>query len=98
MNTLIAARAYDRVFDAQKHYRTLLQCTAQPGTIGLLDDVELKIPSQLNHATALIALALFSGDSSFYLAQGEEPAFQFIQRETAAQPATAECADFLIFS
>ena len=98
MNTLIAARAYDRVFDAQKHYRTLLQCTAQPGTIGLLDDVALKIPSPLNHATALIALALFSGDTGFYLAQGEEPALQFIQRETAAQPATAECADFLIFS
>jgi alpha-D-ribose 1-methylphosphonate 5-triphosphate synthase subunit PhnH len=97
MNTLLAAKPYDRVFDGQKHYRTLLQCTARPGTLGLLDDVVLKIPSQLNRATALMALALFSGDTSFYLAQGEEPALHFIQRETAAQPATAERADFLLF-
>jgi alpha-D-ribose 1-methylphosphonate 5-triphosphate synthase subunit PhnH len=98
MKTLVAARPYDRVFDGQKHYRTLLQCTARPGTIGLLDDVDLKIPSQLNRSTALIALALFSADTSFCLAQGEELALQFIQAETAAQPATAEHADFLIFA
>jgi alpha-D-ribose 1-methylphosphonate 5-triphosphate synthase subunit PhnH len=98
MNTPVAARPYDRIFDAQKHYRTLLQCTARPGSIGLLDKVELKAPSQLNHATALIALALFNADTSFYLAQGEGPAFHFIRAETAAQPVTAERADFLIFS
>jgi alpha-D-ribose 1-methylphosphonate 5-triphosphate synthase subunit PhnH len=97
MNTSSAARAYDRVFDAQRHYRTLLQCTARPGTIGLFDDVALTISSQLNRATALIALALFSEDTWFYLAQGEDPALQFIRGETAAQPATAEHADFLIF-
>jgi alpha-D-ribose 1-methylphosphonate 5-triphosphate synthase subunit PhnH len=97
MTALIGVKPYDRVFDGQMHYRTLLQCTARPGTIGLLDDVALKTSSQLNRATTLIALALFSGDTWFYLAQGEEPALQFIQGETAAQPATAERAEFLIF-
>jgi alpha-D-ribose 1-methylphosphonate 5-triphosphate synthase subunit PhnH len=98
MNTTLAARPYDRVFDAQKHYRTLLQSTARPGTIGMLDDVALKIPLQLNRATALIALALFSADTLFYLPQGEEQTFHFLQAESAAQPVPSERADFLIFS
>jgi alpha-D-ribose 1-methylphosphonate 5-triphosphate synthase subunit PhnH len=98
MSTLIAARPYDHVFDGQKHYRTLLQCTARPGTIGQLDDVLVDVPAQLNRATALLALALFSGDSTFYLAQGEESALEFLRRETFAKPVSAEQADFLICS
>jgi alpha-D-ribose 1-methylphosphonate 5-triphosphate synthase subunit PhnH len=98
MSTLIAARPYDHVFDGQKHYRTLLQCTARPGTIGQLDDVLVEVPAQLNRATALLALALLSGDSTFYLAQGEEPALEFLRRETFAKAVSAEQADFLICS
>jgi alpha-D-ribose 1-methylphosphonate 5-triphosphate synthase subunit PhnH len=95
MSVLAAIKPYDEVFDAQRHYRTLLQCTARPGTIGQLDDVELEIPPQLNRATALLALTLLSSDSSFYLAQGEEQARDFLRRRTLAKPAAAEHADFL---
>jgi len=97
MSTLVAARPYSHVFDAQKHYRTLLQCTARPGTIGQLDDVSLDVPAPLNRATALIALALFNADSSFYLAQAEAAAMNFIRHETAATQASAEQAEFLLF-
>jgi alpha-D-ribose 1-methylphosphonate 5-triphosphate synthase subunit PhnH len=96
MSTLVSVKPYDGIFDGQKHYRTLLQCTARPGTIGQLDDVELDVPSYLNRATALIVLALFTGDISFYLEQSDEHAMNFIQRETAARPETADQADFLI--
>jgi alpha-D-ribose 1-methylphosphonate 5-triphosphate synthase subunit PhnH len=96
MSALAAIKSYDQVFDGQKHYRTLLQCTARPGTIGQLDDVLLEVPPQLNRATALIALALFSADSSFYVAQGEDPVVDFLRRETLARPASAEQADFLL--
>jgi alpha-D-ribose 1-methylphosphonate 5-triphosphate synthase subunit PhnH len=41
-------------------------------------------------------LALFTGDISFYLEQSDEHAMNFIQRETAARPETADQADFLI--
>jgi alpha-D-ribose 1-methylphosphonate 5-triphosphate synthase subunit PhnH len=97
MSTLVAAKPYSQVFDGQKHYRTLLQCTARPGTIGQLGDVSLEVPTQLNRATALIALALFSADSSFYLAQSEGTAMDFIRRETAAKPVSSEKAEFLVF-
>ena len=59
MSTALAARPYDQIFDAQKHYRALLQATARPGTIAQLNDAALDAPSQLNRATALIALALW---------------------------------------
>jgi alpha-D-ribose 1-methylphosphonate 5-triphosphate synthase subunit PhnH len=96
MSALISVKPYDDIFDGQKHYRTLLQCTARPGLIGQLDDVELDVPPYLNRATALIVLALFTGDISFYLEQADEQAMSFIQRETAARPEAADQADFLV--
>jgi alpha-D-ribose 1-methylphosphonate 5-triphosphate synthase subunit PhnH len=57
----------------------------------------MEVPPQLNRATALIALTLFSADSSFYLAQDGESAVDLLRRETLAKPAPAEQADFLLF-
>jgi alpha-D-ribose 1-methylphosphonate 5-triphosphate synthase subunit PhnH len=102
MSTLVVTKPYNQVLDGQKHYRTLLQSIARPGTIGQLDDVSLDVPLPLNRASALIALTLFSGDISFYLAPGNatdtEAATEFIRRETAARPGSAGQADFLIFA
>jgi alpha-D-ribose 1-methylphosphonate 5-triphosphate synthase subunit PhnH len=95
MSALAAAKPYDQVFDAQKHYRTLLQCTARPGSIGQLDDVLLEVPLPLSRASAFIALTLLSSDSSFHLSGSEGPAEDFLRRATLARPATAEQADFL---
>lgn len=91
-------KPYNQVFDGQKHYRTLLQCTARPGTIGQLDDAKVEVPSQLNRATALLALALFSGDITFWINEGAAAAANFIQRETNAMTAPADKADFLVFT
>ena len=98
MNAQAAVRPYDEVLDAQKHYRTLLQCTARPGTIGQFDDFELEIPPQLNRATALLAFTLFSSDSSFYLEQGADKAGDYLGRRTMARQVTAELADFLLIT
>jgi alpha-D-ribose 1-methylphosphonate 5-triphosphate synthase subunit PhnH len=96
MSAPAAVKSYDQVFDAQRHYRILLQCTARPGTIGQLNDVELEVPQQLNGATALLALALFSSDCSFCLEPGEQQTVDFLRRRTSARQATAEQADFLL--
>jgi alpha-D-ribose 1-methylphosphonate 5-triphosphate synthase subunit PhnH len=97
MSTSLAVKSYDPVFDGQKHYRTILQATARPGTIGQLDDAALDVPPQLNRASALLALALFTGDISYHLDLAAAATDQFLQRETAAKPAKAAQADFLIF-
>ncbi len=86
---------YDPVFDAQKHYRALLQCTARPGSIGQLDDVALDIPPKLNRASTFLARTLLSADTTFYISEGDESAVDFLRRETLARPAVAEQADFL---
>jgi alpha-D-ribose 1-methylphosphonate 5-triphosphate synthase subunit PhnH len=101
MSTLVSAKPYDEVLDGQKHYRTLLQCTARPGMIGQLDDVLLDVPPHYNRASALIILALFTGDTTYYLGQGGgrsplQADCDFVRRQTGAKPSTAEHADFLI--
>jgi len=97
MSTLVAAKPYDQVFDGQKHYRTILQATARPGTMGQLDDVAIEVPPQFNRATALMALALLSGDVTYFLDRAEASAEDFILRETSAKPADPAHAEFLIF-
>ncbi len=98
MSAPAAVAPYDPVFDAQKHYRILLDCTARPGTIGQLDDVGLVIPRQLNRASAFLALTLLSADSMFCLVDGEQDAVEFFRRETLAAPATVEKADFVFLA
>lgn len=98
MSPLTALKPYDQVFDGQRHYRTLLQATARPGSIGQLEDVVLDVPSQLNRATALIAIALFSGDNSYHLDQAEASASEFLRGETAARAVDPAEADFVILA
>jgi alpha-D-ribose 1-methylphosphonate 5-triphosphate synthase subunit PhnH len=98
MSAVAEIKPYNQVFDGQKHYRTLLQCMARPGSIGQLDDAGLEVPSQLNRATALLAMALFSGDITYNLSAESAPAARFIERETNAVPAAAEKADFLVIT
>src|ERR1700753_52582 len=98
MSTVAEIKAFDPVFDAQKHYRTLLQSTARPGTIGQLDDTTLEVPPQLNRSTSHILMALLSADCTFYVDQAERQAIDFIQRETSARQAEPEQADFLIMT
>lgn len=96
MSTLAATKPYDQVFDGQRHYRALLQATARPGTIAQLDDISLEIPPQLNRASALLVLALFSGDITYYLDRAEASSLEFIKSETSARTSEAADADFVI--
>jgi alpha-D-ribose 1-methylphosphonate 5-triphosphate synthase subunit PhnH len=91
----VSTLTYDAVFDSQKHYRVLLNCTARPGTIGLLNDACPDTPPGLSHAAALLTLALFSSDVSFYIQSG---AAEFVYRQTQARAVSAPEAEFLILN
>ncbi|HYA18425.1 MAG TPA: phosphonate C-P lyase system protein PhnH [Bryobacteraceae bacterium] len=56
---------YDEVFDAQKHFRALLDSMARPGKINVLEPVPLDPPPGLNAASALAGFALMDADSTF---------------------------------
>jgi alpha-D-ribose 1-methylphosphonate 5-triphosphate synthase subunit PhnH len=103
MSAQVTAKPYDEIFDGQKHYRTLLDCTARPGSIGQLDDVLLDAPPHYNHATALIVLGLFGGDTTYYLGHDDQRSAQqldaecdFIRLNTGAKSVPASQADFLL--
>jgi alpha-D-ribose 1-methylphosphonate 5-triphosphate synthase subunit PhnH len=57
--------AYDEVFDAQRHFRSILDSMARPGKINPLDPVQLDPPPGLNTASVLVAFALMDASTTF---------------------------------
>lgn len=58
---------YDTVFDAQRHFRVLLDSMARPGKINILEDVTLETPHGLGKAAALVGLALLDAEATFWV-------------------------------
>lgn len=53
---------YNEVFDAQEHFRTLMDAFSRPGSLHLLKTVEINLPEGLYPAAAYVALALMNTD------------------------------------
>lgn len=83
---------YDPVFDAQAHYRLLLDAMARPGEVRNLPVTGMNPPSLLRPAAALVGFALLNADVSFY-ARG--PVVDYLRENTDAVVAEAMDADFL---
>jgi len=93
---VVREAAYDEVFDAQAHFRSLLDSTARPGVINRLDPVELDPPSGLNRATALIAFALMDSNSTFATVNiAQHDAGGYIRANTNARHAGIDRAHFI---
>ena len=87
---------YDVVFDAQQHYRLILDSMARPGKINVIPPVEIDEPMDINNASALIAFALLNTDASFYAAEGDVTSF--ISLNTSAVNADLADADLVFIS
>jgi alpha-D-ribose 1-methylphosphonate 5-triphosphate synthase subunit PhnH len=87
---------YDQVFDAQEHYRLLLDAMARPGTINVLPTMSLSAPPALTGAAALLGFGLLNADVSFY-ADGEtaDTVTRYLVVNTAARPESVDKADFV---
>jgi len=90
--------AYDTVFDSVRHFRTILDGMARPGTIGGLDPVALDPPAGLSVAGACVALALLSGDVSFHAARMDDGESAYLSANTLARSADVGEADFVFLS
>lgn len=91
---MIREAVYDEVFDAQKHFRSLLDSMSRPGKINPLDPVELKTPPNLNRASALVAFALMDAESTF-AAVHLEGVEEYIAANTNARSSDIRHAHFL---
>lgn len=92
---MIREAAYDEVFDAQKHFRSLLDSTARPGKISRLDPVKLDPPSGLHRASALVAFALMDAESAFHTVNMNGGEAAYLTANTNARAAAIEDASFL---
>jgi alpha-D-ribose 1-methylphosphonate 5-triphosphate synthase subunit PhnH len=86
---------YDEVFDAQKHFRSLLDSMARPGKINRLDPVPLDTPPGLNAATALIAFSLMDADSTFDVINMAGAEAGYLAANTNAQRTETARAHFI---
>jgi alpha-D-ribose 1-methylphosphonate 5-triphosphate synthase subunit PhnH len=87
---------YDEIFDAQAHYRLLLDSMARPGKINVMPRLELTTPQGIHAAGALVGFALLNSDVSFNVAgPSAEDVSLYLLVNTSARPAEAEEADYV---
>lgn len=87
--------AYDEVFDAQRHYRSLVDSMARPGKISRLEPVRLDPPPGLNSASVLVAFALMDADTKFEVVNMPGAEGAYLAANTNAVRTDVEHADFI---
>jgi alpha-D-ribose 1-methylphosphonate 5-triphosphate synthase subunit PhnH len=92
---MIRETAYDEVFDAQVHFRLVMDSMARPGKLNTLDGVVIDPPTALHAASALIGLALLNADVTFFASANAEDIADYFGTNTASATASAADADFL---
>jgi alpha-D-ribose 1-methylphosphonate 5-triphosphate synthase subunit PhnH len=92
---MVRETEYDEVFDAQKHFRSMLDCMARPGKTNRLDPVEITPPGGLNRASVLIAFALLDANTTFHVVNMERGESAYLAANTNAVRASKEDAIFL---
>lgn len=87
---------YDTVFDAQVHFRLLLDSMARPGKVNSFPASEIFPPEGLNTGAALTAFALLNADTSFYIC-GENAVVtgEYLLINTASRQAEISIADYV---
>ena len=87
---------YDEVFDAQKHYRILLDSMARPGKINLLSLPGLTPPAGMHGAGVLTGFALLNADVGFAAFGPERDSItDYLILNTSGRPVGHALADFL---
>lgn len=90
---------YDNVFDAQEHYRLLLDCMARPGEVRTLTAPVVHPPVGIHASAALVGFALLNADASFYAAgPGGEAVASYLRENTDGVPRDVSEADFIFMA
>jgi alpha-D-ribose 1-methylphosphonate 5-triphosphate synthase subunit PhnH len=87
---------YDTVFDAQQHFRLLLDSMSRPGKINTFPEVDILPPDGLNQASALTGFALLNPDVAYYIAgDNSDEIASYLLVNTASQQAEISVADYV---
>ncbi len=93
---LVREANYKEVFDAQMHFRSLLDAMARPGKIVTLQAIDIAVPTGMNRATAYACLALLNGDTSYFLTKGSNRIEEYLSVNTGCLPSELGEADFVL--
>lgn len=87
---------YDTVFDAQQHFRLLLDSMARPGKINTFPSSNILPPAGLNQAAALTGFALLNADTNYHITgQNSADIADYLLVNTAAQQVDIAIADYI---
>jgi len=87
---------YDIVFDAQEHFRLLLDSMSRPGKINTFPPVDILPPEGLSHAAALTGFALLNPDATYFIAgENQDAIWEYLLINTASQRAEIAVADYV---
>lgn len=90
---------YDTVFNAQEHFRLLLDSMARPGKINTFGEIAILPPDGLNESAALTGFALLNPDVTYYIAEDTDGVIgTYLQINTGAQQAEISSADYIFLS
>jgi alpha-D-ribose 1-methylphosphonate 5-triphosphate synthase subunit PhnH len=92
---MVRETAYDEVFDAQKHFRSMLDCMARPGKINRLEPADLTPPAGLNRASVLVAFAVLDANTTFHVVNMDRGEGAYLAANTNSVRTGAEDATFL---
>jgi alpha-D-ribose 1-methylphosphonate 5-triphosphate synthase subunit PhnH len=87
---------YDIVFDAQEHFRLLLDSMSRPGKINTFPAVEIFPPEGLTRGAALTGFALLNPDATYFICgENAEQIADYLLINTAAQQAEISTTDYV---
>ncbi len=91
---MIRETIYNEVFDAQRHFRTVLDSMSRPGKINRFAPLALTPPDGMHRASAYVAFALLNADVAYATTHAGNAA-DYIRANTHSRSAAPEQADFL---
>lgn len=95
---MIRETVYDEIFDAQRHFRTLLDSMSRPGKINRFAPLALTPPDDLPRATAYVAFALLNADVAAHTVGYAASAESYFRANTQCRLESASLADFIFMS
>lgn len=87
---------YDTVFDAQQHFRLLLDSMSRPGKINKFPEIDIFPPTGLSQAAALTGFALLNTDTNFFIAGSNQTDIaEYLLVNTGAKHAELPLAEYI---
>jgi alpha-D-ribose 1-methylphosphonate 5-triphosphate synthase subunit PhnH len=95
---MIRETVYDEIFDAQRHFRTVLDSMSRPGKINRFAPLALTPPEGLTRAAAYVGFALLNADVAAHALGKGAAAESYLRANTQCRLESADQADFIFIS